>query len=197
MAVNGDRHADRRDHEHQSESHPSVDAAEQLGSRLRRDHAVDREPPDGEEKGQRRAEVRPAKAEDPPREDDLRKARTRTGVAEEAEDHGRRNRAGGRRCETVPDAEPVVSGEQARREKARVVDERAAPQKRELTRLAVALVRRDRFDPVRFNLAESVGLGLSSGNVAHRSPSAGITQFRFMRSAHRRPLSPLVGASSR
>ena len=63
--------------------------------------------------------------------------------------------------------------------------------------LAVALVRRDRFDPVRFNPAESVGFGLSSGNVAHLAPSAGITQFRFMRSAHRRPLSPLVGASSR
>src|SRR5207244_11030496 len=106
-------------------------------------------------------------------------------------------RADGRRWETGPDDVTVGSGEQDRREKDRVGDGRGAPQKRELTRLAVALGRRDRFDPVRFNLAESVGLGLSGGNVAHHAPSAGITQFRFMRSAHRRPLSPLVGASSR
>ena len=54
-----DRHrdADRRDENHERQRRPSISAAEELGARLRGDHAVDREPTDREEQGERRAKV--------------------------------------------------------------------------------------------------------------------------------------------
>ncbi len=197
MPVNGDHHADRRDDENEAERQPAIDPPEQLRRGLGRDDAVDREPADGEEQREPRSEIGAAETKDPARENDLRQTRLWTGVAEQPEDDGRRHGPDGRGGEAVPDAKAVVRGEEAGGEKAGVVDERAAPKKRQLARPAVTIAGWDRLDAVRLNLAEDIALGLSSGEIAHRSPSAGITQFRFMRSAHRRPLSPLDRASSR
>ena len=162
--------ADRGDQQHEGERHPSTAAAEQLRSRLRRDHAVDCEPAHGEKKRKRGAEVGPVVAEDAAREHDLGLARARACVAEQAEDECRRDRAYGRRGEPVPDAEPVVGRQQAGSEKACVVDERTRPKKRELARGAVALSCRDRLDPVRLDPAEGIRLRLSSGDIAHDLP---------------------------
>src|SRR2546430_646314 len=142
-----------------------VTARVQLGAGLRRDHAVDREPADGEEERQSRSQVRAAYTEDPPREDDLRKARARTCVAEQAEDHGRRSGPDGCGGKTVPDTQTVVSREQARREEARVVDEGAPPPKSKLARPALAPLPPDRLDPLPLYLAANGGGGPSGGGL--------------------------------
>src|SRR4029077_2916368 len=134
MAVNSDHDADRRDQKDEPEGDPSVAGAKKLRACLRSDHAVDGEPSDREEQRQTRSEVGPAKTKDAAREDDLRQPRTRSGVAEQAEDERRRDRAQGGRKEPIPDADAVVGREQAGGEKARVVDEGARPQERELSR---------------------------------------------------------------
>jgi len=104
--------ADRGDHDDEREGDQPVAAAEKLGACLGRDHAVDGEPTDGEEECQRRADIRTAKTEDAARVDDLREPCSRAGVAEEAEDD-RGSDGPQRDCEqSVPDAKPVVGGEQ-------------------------------------------------------------------------------------
>src|SRR5437879_102245 len=118
---------------------------------------------------------------DPTRKDDLGRTRARTCVAEQTQDHRGCDGAGGRRDQAVPDPETVIRGQQAGGEEACVVDEGAGPKKSEVPWRAVAIARWNRLDAMDLDLAE--GIGLPGRNVAHRSPSAGITQFRFIRSA--------------
>ncbi len=190
MTEDRDHHADRGDHEDEAERHPAVSAADKLRACLGRDHAVDREPADREKEGEARAHVGTAEAEDPPCVDDLRLARPRTGVAEQPEDHRRGDGSEGGGEEAVPDPEPVIGGQEARGEEARVVDEGTGPQEGQLARHAVSLGRGDRIDAAALDPAERIRIARANGDVAHVSPSAGITQFRFMRSASMRPLSP-------
>src|SRR5207245_3411374 len=114
----------------------------------------------GEQKREPRAEVGAAESKDPARENDLRQTRLSTGVAEQPEDDGRRHGPDGGGGEAVPDAKAVVRGEEAGGEKAGVVDERAAPKKRQLARPAVTIDGRDRLDAVRIKLDEGIAPGL-------------------------------------
>ena len=167
---------------------------EELYACLSRDHAINREPADREEEGEGGAHVGPAPPEDAPGEHDLGEAGARTGVAQQPEDHRPGGGAKRDRGEAVPHAQAVVGREQAGREEAGVVDEGARPQERQLTRAAVALTRRDGIDAARLHLEERVTPALAGIDARrlgrHMHPSAGITQFRFMRSATTRPLSP-------
>src|SRR4029077_16996960 len=122
----------RRDQKDEPEGDPSVAGAKKLRACLRSDHAVDGEPSDREEQRQTGAEGGPAKTKDPAREDDLRQSRTRSGVAEQAEDDRRRKSSNRGGQEPIPHAEAVVGCEQAGGEQARVVDDRAGPEERQL-----------------------------------------------------------------
>src|SRR5690242_21297876 len=113
MAVDRNDDADRRDQEDETEGDPAVAGAEQLRACLRSDHAVDGEPSDREEKRQAGADVGPTEPEDAAREDDLRQARARPGVAEQTEDGRRRDRAESGREEPIPHAEAEVRREKA------------------------------------------------------------------------------------
>src|SRR5438132_10217741 len=99
MAVDGNRHADRRYAQHPGEEEFIGEVGadpgdlEQLNAGEGGDHRVDGEPSDPQEKCKKGTRVGSATPEDPLREDDLRLPAARTGVAEQAEKEGAGDRA--------------------------------------------------------------------------------------------------------
>src|SRR5262249_17700864 len=202
VAVDGDqrRHAGDHNDERERQLAGGVRAqagqGEELDAGLGGDHDADREPADGQEQRQERADLDPGRAEDALGERDLGQPGARPGVAEQAEDDRAGDGAQHRGRQAVPHAEAEEAGGQPGGQQAGVVDERASPEEGQLPGAAVPLAGGDGLDAVLLDPEELVAGGRPYGARLSGThfffPPLALPRSGFLRSAAWRPSQPHV-----